>query len=436
VTQVLTTAPHVAAEWTLTGRRQHEDPWGALCVSACLTAADGSTRRIPAYWAGGESWAVRVVAAAPGTYRLTSECSDSGDAGLHGQEATLEVRPAGEETSPLLRHGPVQVAADGPRFVHQDGTPFFWLGDTWWMVMSDRVRWPDGFQALVADRAARGFTVVQTVLGYPGDLATEDPRAGNEGGLPWDLERGRLNPRYFDACDVRLNWLIRHGIVPCILGSWGYHLLALGEERMASHWRYLVARYAAWPVIWCLAGEGAMSYYLSADPAGDSARLRGAWSRLARLVRELDPWQRPLSLHPRSSSWADLEDPEPLTFHMLQPGHMANALERGVALIAEARSRYPRLPVVNAEPPYEGHMGTNGPEVQRYAFWSSLLSGAAGFTTSRDGTGTGTGPACSASKPGSATRQPTSIRRASRASTWGKSGQPRMAPGKPPRRPI
>jgi hypothetical protein len=149
---------------------------------------------------------------------------------------------------------------------------------------------------------------------------------------------------------------------------------------MASHWRYLLARYAAWPVVWCLAGEAAMPFYLSTDHTADIPRQRAAWTRLSHLVRAADPYHRPLTIHPRRSSWEDLDDASALDFDMLQPGHLPSALAGGVALIDEARLRQPLRPVVNAEPPYEGHMGTNGADVQRYAFWSSILSGAAGYT--------------------------------------------------------
>lgn len=383
---LLTTTVHAATEWTLRARRARKNPWDELSLAAVMTAPDGTTRKLPLYWAGGDEWRLRVSASAAGSYSLRTECSDTSDAGLHGQEATLVVAEGRDESRPLSKHGPVRLrrgpegSPESAGFEHEDGTPFFWLGDTWWMLMSDRVAWPDDFRALAADRAAKGFTVAQVVLGYPGDLSTDDLRVANEGGLPWEADGSRINPGYFDACDLRLQTMIRAGILPCILGSWGFHLLAIGEARMTSHWRYLVARYAAWPVVWSLAGETAMAYYLSKDPAGDTEKLRAAWTRISRAVRDCDPYRRPLSTHPRKTSWDDLEDESALDFHMLQPGHMRSAIGLGVDFIGTARSKFPAKPVVNAEPPYEGHMGTNGPEVQRLAFWTSLLSGAAGFT--------------------------------------------------------
>jgi hypothetical protein len=373
-----TTTVHTPSDWRLQAKGKHADPWTAISVSAVVEGPHGYSARIPAFWAGGDVWTVRFAATAPGTYHLRSECSDPDDLGLHGQTTVLTVTP-GTPANALAKHGPVRVR--GRSFEHHDGTPFLWLGDTWWMLMSDRVSWPDGFRTLTADRLAKGFTVVQVTIGFPPDVTPFDGRESNEGGSPWEKDYTRINPRHFDHVDARIRHLVESGVVPCIFGSWGYHVTFMGEERMTEHWRYLVARYGAFPVIWCLSGEGAMPYYLAkSDPAEDTKLLRSAWSRIGKLVRETDPFHRPLTIHPRSRSWDDIEDPDRLDFHMLQAGHLPPALEGGVAMIEEAGRRFGDRPVVNAETRYEGHMATNGADVQRYAFWSSMLSGAAGFT--------------------------------------------------------
>ena len=36
-------------------------------------------------------------------------------------------------------------------------------GDTWWMGLTQRLRWPEDFQSLAADRVRKGFSVVQIV---------------------------------------------------------------------------------------------------------------------------------------------------------------------------------------------------------------------------------------------------------------------------------
>jgi hypothetical protein len=83
--------------------------------------------------------------------------------------------------NPLLRHGPVHLSANRRYFAHADGTPFFWLAESWWHAMSSRLTM-DGFRALVADRAGKGFNVIQFAVANPCDIAPFDDRGSNEAG--------------------------------------------------------------------------------------------------------------------------------------------------------------------------------------------------------------------------------------------------------------
>ncbi len=379
MTEQLSAPAHRPAEWTLTSAKSRTDPWGEITLFARMTGPDGQVRRVPAYWDGGETWRFRLSSPVPGQYQLVSECSDTGDAGLHGQAAVFEVGavPAGE-ANPLYARGGIQPV--GRHFEHHDGTPFHWLADTWWMLMSERVSWPEGFSKLVAHRREQGFTVGQVVVGFQPDTTPFDGRDANAGGSPWHEGYSSINPGFFQAADRRIAHMVEQGMLPCILGGWGYHMIFMGKERMIAHWRYLVARYGAYPVVWCLAGEGAMGYYLSNDLPSEIQQLREAWPDVTRAVKYADPWQRPVTLHCRRTSWDDTTNPELLDFHMTQAGHLPNAPKISIELLAVGRDRYPDKVLINAEPPYEGHAGTNWADVQRYSFWSSMLSGASGFT--------------------------------------------------------
>ena len=231
----------------------------------------------------GESGFLRQRA---GQYNYRTISSDPANADLHGHTGVLEVSAyAGD--NPLRKLGPVRVAADRLHFEHEDGTPFFWLGDTWWMGLCSRLRWPDDFQELAADRVTKGFTVIQIIAGLYPDMPPFDPRGANEAGYPWEPDYARINPRYFDMADLRIQYLVERGLTPCIVGCWGYFLPLMGVAKMKKHWRNLIARWGAYPVVWCLAGEGAMPYYLSKtkteDAAAQTARLdRGGEVRAQR----------------------------------------------------------------------------------------------------------------------------------------------------------
>ena len=123
----------------------------------------------------------------------------------------------------------------------------------------------DDFQALVADRKLkrimhcgpdRGWAVDPTCL-----PSTHGART--EAGFPWERDYARVNPEYFDMADLRIQYMVDRGIMPCIVGCWGYFLPQMGIRKMKQHWRYLIARWSAWPiVVVCLAGEGTMPFYL------------------------------------------------------------------------------------------------------------------------------------------------------------------------------
>src|SRR5690242_3055868 len=258
------------AEWSYTSAKQYRDAFNEVDLDVVFTAPSGQEQRIPAFWAGGSVWRVRYAPTEAGRYKYRTVSSDTANGDLHGRTGTLEVQPYTGNNS-LYRHGFLRISKDERHFEHADGTPFFWLGDTWWMGLSSRLGWPDDFQTLTADRKKKGFTVVQIVAGLYPDMPSFDPRGANEAGFPWERDYARINPAYFDMADRRIAHLVDRGLAPCIVGAWGYHLPWLGEERMKKHWRYIIARWGAYPVFWCAAGEGAMPYYLAKDKPADAA---------------------------------------------------------------------------------------------------------------------------------------------------------------------
>lgn len=66
---------------------------------------------------------------------------------------------AGAQTP--VAHGPLKVADNKRYLVYQDGTPFFWLGDTAWELFHRLNR--EEADKYLKRRAEQGFTVVQAV---------------------------------------------------------------------------------------------------------------------------------------------------------------------------------------------------------------------------------------------------------------------------------
>ena len=313
------TQNHVT-EWSFTSGKPYRDPFNEITLDVMFTDPDGEENQVPAFWAGEQTWSVRYASPKVGTHRWRSICSDTSNAHMHGQEGVLEVTPY-EGDHPLLRRGPLRMSANRRHLEHLDGTPFFWLADTWWMGLCRRLSWPGDFRTLTADRVQKGFSVVQLVAGLYPDMPSFDARGANEAGFPWEEGFTRIRPAYFDMADLRIHHLVRQGLVPCILGCWGYFLLWMGVEKMKQHWRHLVARYGAYPVVWCLAGEGIMPYYLSEAREEDQESQKRGWTELVHYLRETDPYHHPVTIHPTDSARNQVEEPSLLDIDMLQTGH-------------------------------------------------------------------------------------------------------------------
>jgi len=357
-----------ATEWSLVSGKTYKDPFNEIALDVMVHGPQDVVQRVPAFWAGGQEWRVRYAADAPGRYTFETVCTDAANADLHGRRGVLEVSAYGG-ANPLLRHGPVRTAPDHRHLAHADGTPFFWLGDTWWMGLTKRLRWPSDFQRLTADRVQKGFTVVQIVAGLYPDMPQFDARGANEAGFPWEREYARINPAYFDMADLRIQYLVDRGLAPCIVGCWGYYLPILGVARMKQHWRYLIARWGAYPAIWCLAGEGTMPYYLSTDQERDRALQKRGWTELARYVRKTDPFHHAITIHPSDSARNTVEDAAVLDFDMLQTGHSDRAsIPNTVKLVTGSRAAVPAMPVIDGEVCYEGILEQSRQEVQRFMF--------------------------------------------------------------------
>ena len=377
------------AEVEFTAQREHDDPFSGLQLDVVFTDPASHELRVPAFWAGGNVWKVRYASPVLGTHRYRTECSEATDSGLHGATGEVAVKPY-TGNNPLYLHGPIRVAADHRHLEHADGTPFFWLADTWWMGLCHRLHWPDEFKTLTADRQAKGFNVVQIVAGLYPDMHPFDPRGANEAGFPWEENYTRIRPAYFDAADKRLEYLVDEGLSPCIVGAWGYFMPWMGVDKAKQHWRYLIARYGALPVTWCAAGEANLPWYLAPGFPYDDREQVTKWTEVMRYIRATDPFHRPLTVHPtgigRLSARHATDDATLLDFDMLQTPHGERAaVEPTVHTVQQSYADKPTMPVIDGEAAYEMLMDKIPTRWTRQMFWLCLTNGAAGHTYGANG---------------------------------------------------
>jgi hypothetical protein len=372
-------------EWGYNSSKIYNDPFNEIELDVIIKRSDGETWKVPAFWAGGNEWRVRFAPPEPGKYQCISLCSDVSNTGLHDCKTELEAGSY-EGSNPILMNGPLRVAESKRTFEFENGKSLFWLGDTWWMGLCKRLSWPDDFKLLVSDRVNKGFSVIHIVAGLYPDMPEFDERGKNEAGYPWKENYSEINPQYFDLADSRISYLVKSGLMPMIVGCWGYYLPLLGLEKMKKHWRYIIARWGAYPVIWCLAGEATMPFYLSKDKDNDGIFLKKGWTQIAEYVKNLDPFKRLITIHPTQVGRDQVENDSLLDFNMLQTGHGGfDSVPDTLKFVTGEYSRAPKMPVVIGEVSYEGILHGTQAEIQRLTFWSAVLSGAGGFTYGANG---------------------------------------------------
>lgn len=376
------TQQYVPCELTFTTTLTYKNPFADVMLDARFTRPDGSVVTVPGFWDGEGVWKLRYS----GVCGVHSYVTVSNDPMLDGQSGEIEVEPYTGE-NPLYLRGAICRKGQALHLSYGDGTPFFWLADTWWMGLTTRLRFPEDFAELTADRVKKGFNVVQIVAGLYPDMLPFDQRGANEAGFPWDEQFTAVNPAYFDMADRRIRHLAENGITPCVVGSWGFFMKFAGKEVLKKHWRNLMARWAAYPVAWCIAGEANMTFYDDASlPYHEHLRRsRHDWNDMVQYVKALDPFGRLITIHPTQKGHEQIEDETLLDLDMLQTGHSGmTTLVPQMKAIAEAVARK-KLPVINSECCYEGICGSSYCDVQRYIFLSDFFLGAAGHTYGANG---------------------------------------------------
>ena len=340
--------------------------------------AKGLSYAVAGFWDGGRIWKARFAAPAAGEW---SYAASSTDPVLQGVKGTFQcfAWSASEKAANPSRHGFVRVARSGPRagryFEYADGTPFLWIGDTWWPFLKHGIPFPRAKQ-VIDDRSGRGFTIGQVMFGA--NSATQF--AGRDYATP-SLDAIHEAERF-------ISYANGEGITLWIMPWWSANHLdqSVGAEKMRRWTRYVVHRLAAYNVIWNVAGE-----YNMYDYGGFGLQF---WEELGALMRREDPYTHMIGVHNTPPGWAAGEMGDSaqwstgdvlhgqawLDFNGSQVGHGKWRNEMVPQIISLDYARKPAKPVVITEPWYEFAEGSAPAMDVRFAAWSAILSGAAGHT--------------------------------------------------------
>lgn len=270
---------------------------------------------------------------------------------------------------------PLKVSENQRYLIHENGDPFFYLGDTAWELFH-RLK-QDEADRYLRNRSEKGFTVIQSVVIAEIDGLTV-PNAN--GDTPFiEMDPARPNEAYFAHVDWIVDKAASCGMFIGMLPTWGSWLGGVDKDRPNSNFfnagnareygRFLGKRYASKPVIWILGG----------DRVADATVP--IWELMALGIRDSVGARQLISYHPRgghsSSKW--FHNAAWLDFHMAQSSHSPESTN--YTFIKKDYALDNPKPCMDAEPAYEYPQGRPvGPvQVRRNAYWA-VFAGAHGHT--------------------------------------------------------
>lgn len=297
--------------------------------------------------------------------------------------------PAAKNNCPKL------AVSDGKRFLTADGKPFFWLGDTGWLLLGKLNR--EETEKYLENRREKGFNVIQVMLLHTLSVTDSEGDSALIGKNPATPKLAGTNPSgtkgmggYWEHLDFVVDLAAEKGIYLAMVPVWGSNVRAghVSLKQAESYARFLAGRYRNRSnIIWLNGGD------VRGD---DSARI---WKIIGKTLKKEDPGHL-VTYHPfgrtQSSRW--FHEESWLDFNMFQSGHRnydqdtsradLNYGEDNWKYVRSDYYRMPLKPTLDGEPSYEGmphglhdtlQPRWTDSDLRRYAYWS-VFSGACGFT--------------------------------------------------------
>jgi hypothetical protein len=269
----------------------------------------------------------------------------------------------------------LKVSPNGRYFIDQNGKPFFYLGDTCWLLFQrlDHKEVDD----YLKDRVEKGFTVIQAYVIRGLGKRHPDGNSSLLGESPFtDRDPTKPNEAFFKNVDHIMNRANELGLLMGLVVAKSWHVNKHPErvfdaKNAFAFGKFLGARYKNNAVLWYVGGDSA--------PGSDEA----VWVAMAKGLKDGSGGSHLVSYHgsgqTSSSIWFHKADW--LDFNSVQSGHGWAA--KTYRFIDKDYGLKPTKPTVDMEPPYENHpTGSKTPridshEVRKAAYWN-MLAGAAG----------------------------------------------------------
>ena len=290
------------------------------------------------------------------------------------------------------KNGALRVSDNQRYLVHTNGKPFFWQGETGWLMPERLNRDEAGFYLSRCAQAGYNVVQVQTINGVPAY------NVYGQSSHPFGYDFSGINRPgvygYWEHMDYIVKTAEHNGIYIGMVCIWGGLVKSgqMTEEEAVKYGTFLANRYKNAPnIIWIIGGD-----------IQGNIRTE-VWETLAHTIRNIDNVHL-MTFHPRGRTCSSQFFPtaEWIDFHMFQSGHRRygqrmgnkdypipdNTEEDSWRYVEQSLGISPLKPVLDGEPSYENipqglHHDTEprwqAADVRRYAYWS-VFAGACGHT--------------------------------------------------------
>jgi hypothetical protein len=319
---------------------------------------------------------VFVSAARGGAAVVFLACLLAPSGAAHAAAATELPQHAGsaKATGASVKGMKLKVSPSGRYFVGQDGKPFFYLGDTIWLLFQRMNH--EEVDEYLKDRAGKGFTVIQAYVVRGLEARHPDGTTSLLGERPFiDRDPTKPNEAFFKNVDYIVNRANELGLAMGLVVAKSWHVNKHPEKvfdatSAYTFGKFLGDRYRNNAVLWYVGGDS--------KPGSDTE----VWVAMAKGLKEGCGGSHLVSYHgsggTSSSTWFHKD--AWLDFNSIQSGHGWAA--KTYRLVTQDYELKPAKPTVDMEPPYENHPTAakrriDAHQVRQGAYWA-LLAGAAG----------------------------------------------------------
>ncbi len=288
----------VVNEISFESEKKYTNPFNDVDVDLILVG-NGVKYIIPAFWDGGNTWKVRFACPSEGEWLYKTVCTDKENSSLDGRTGKVICTKYDGECE-IYRHGFVTTAYGNKYMTYDDGTPFFYLGDTHWSLGDETA---DMVKTICAKRAEQGFTVFQSEpIGAAFDFSNGIDESDMAGLKSYDEKFKIIADAGLVHANAEFFFPYSMGVLVDYMG--GYtdgKVCDNAKAYLEKISRYWVARYSAYPVMWTLGQEVDRDFYSRDDNHPEWNVLNNPYKLVAEYIDKYDAYSHPLTAHQENS---------------------------------------------------------------------------------------------------------------------------------------